>query len=1037
MPAVILPVKCAETGAVVNVELVNPYQDDRSVPPCKACLPLLRTLSPPERRVGVLTLLPSCFMRPSPPPPHSVAELKRLLASAAGVAVEDQILLIGPPYKPLKRLDPPLVFSSSSARDDEDLTTATATTTPTTTTDGGNGGGARSIYLYSRRTLEARAGAGPLDSACSLSSRDGGGGGDALLRVQLPDLPSAPDADPPAWLASAGGRPDAGAAAKSLLSYERLVSLNLARGRAYVERGRRLLEACVRCLEEQRVQRDAGGVALANLLDHFGAIARDYELLRARHAAQAGRHQALLQNFNPNLRRLDARPLHPALVEALRESLALLPSAHHHHHHQQAGAAASGLRVDGGGSSPGSIGSASSGGGGGRHHMLLGSSASASAAAAATSVPGLDCEAVEKLSSSSGAGAGGRGGGGGATMPTVTLRDCVPLKRVRDWYEECCQTHDRLARWVGEVGVSLGHLQEGVELQRGEVRAVDWVAALAREAEALKAQLHEQEKSCATLEEAHGSALERVRGALVGPPGDSGGAAKQYDTCQWLQGLLDRQAGVMVSLESVDLDMLSQAKRVEEAKGKTGAWLGRHLLAVSALQGEIQQLRQSLQIGDQALRTERRHFAQLEHLERLPEAYEALLLEIARRRAYARLFELKVKGALDGVATFREGETAARAEFLKRHAGHLMPVFAQLFPTMQDRPPHFQAKALALDEEQRLPAVGVGDVPAAGGQLLAGEEDGDDELAAVLRGYTACLEQGGREAAAGEGEGDGGGGGREIMPGVDAGPSPEELEAKCAAQELAIARLAAQVRALSAARRELERRVAAAAEAAPPAGLGEAASSGAQRRLAEENESLRSCLGAILSSVEEARRGLPPVSAGGARQLGGEAETKAGDAGSPQQVVNAVDAAVSALAARARAAEGKDQEIEALRRALEGAGVKEPPGVGGGGGAGGAKPKISFMEFNVGDVALFLPTSQKGENRVYLAFHSKCPHHYLSHESLESLRANGGKFPDFILGKIVYIEELCAGEMHDAAANPYGLQPGTVFRVLHVSSEMF
>jgi len=89
---------------------------------------------------------------------------------------------------------------------------------------------------------------------------------------------------------------------------------------------------------------------------------------------------------------------------------------------------------------------------------------------------------------------------------------------------------------------------------------------------------------------------------------------------------------------------------------------------------------------------------------------------------------------------------------------------------------------------------------------------------------------------------------------------------------------------------------------------------------------------------------------------------------------------------------------------------------------------------------------------VYLAFHSKCPHHYLSHESLESLRANGGRcvracvrascvsstdrvesrcidstqffippvrhghrFPDFILGKIVYIEEICAGEVRASA----------------------
>jgi hypothetical protein len=31
MPRVVLPVKVAETGAVVNVELQNPYQDDRWV----------------------------------------------------------------------------------------------------------------------------------------------------------------------------------------------------------------------------------------------------------------------------------------------------------------------------------------------------------------------------------------------------------------------------------------------------------------------------------------------------------------------------------------------------------------------------------------------------------------------------------------------------------------------------------------------------------------------------------------------------------------------------------------------------------------------------------------------------------------------------------------------------------------------------------------------------------------------------------------------------------------------------------------------
>jgi hypothetical protein len=46
----------------------------------------------------------------------------------------------------------------------------------------------------------------------------------------------------------------------------------------------------------------------------------------------------------------------------------------------------------------------------------------------------------------------------------------------------------------------------------------------------------------------------------------------------------------------------------------------------------------------------------------------------------------------------------------------------------------------------------------------------------------------------------------------------------------------------------------------------------------------------------------------------------------------------------------------------------------------------------VGDVALFLPTSYQGESRVYLAFHHNCPHRYLSHESLESIRAGGNRY---------------------------------------------
>lgn len=75
--------------------------------------------------------------------------------------------------------------------------------------------------------------------------------------------------------------------------------------------------------------------------------------------------------------------------------------------------------------------------------------------------------------------------------------------------------------------------------------------------------------------------------------------------------------------------------------------------------------------------------------------------------------------------------------------------------------------------------------------------------------------------------------------------------------------------------------------------------------------------------------------------------------------------------------------------------MSRPPGRQGGR-EGNSQPSVSVCawvggRFNVGDVALFLPTSYQGENRVYLAFHVNCPHRYISHESLESIRAGGNR----------------------------------------------
>jgi hypothetical protein len=87
--------------------------------------------------------------------------------------------------------------------------------------------------------------------------------------------------------------------------------------------------------------------------------------------------------------------------------------------------------------------------------------------------------------------------------------------------------------------------------------------------------------------------------------------------------------------------------------------------------------------------------------------------------------------------------------------------------------------------------------------------------------------------------------------------------------------------------------------------------------------------------------------------------------------------------------------------------------------------KISHSSFDVGDVGLFMPTGRgSGGKRTYLAFHTNCPHRYLSTDNIEGN-------PDFVLGRIVYQEALIAGEP-GTAANPYGLHVGTKFWVLTV-----
>jgi len=103
-------------------------------------------------------------------------------------------------------------------------------------------------------------------------------------------------------------------------------------------------------------------------------------------------------------------------------------------------------------------------------------------------------------------------------------------------------------------------------------------------------------------------------------------------------------------------------------------------------------------------------------------------------------------------------------------------------------------------------------------------------------------------------------------------------------------------------------------------------------------------------------------------------------------------------------------------------------------------PTISFLSFELGDIALFLPTNKQD---VYLAFSkAKCPNRYLSQDSLRNFKTSDNRNPGYILGKIIYVETKIASkdDPHPGigpASNPLRLCDGVEYHLLEVEQISF
>jgi hypothetical protein len=93
------------------------------------------------------------------------------------------------------------------------------------------------------------------------------------------------------------------------------------------------------------------------------------------------------------------------------------------------------------------------------------------------------------------------------------------------------------------------------------------------------------------------------------------------------------------------------------------------------------------------------------------------------------------------------------------------------------------------------------------------------------------------------------------------------------------------------------------------------------------------------------------------------------------------------------------------------------------------RPMISFLDFQSGDIALFLPMDAQTRD-VWSAFNSMRQHHYLSEQSMNVFLPRGAarEHRVFVLGRIVMMDSHVAS----GRFNPYRLPAGTQFHVCHV-----
>eukprot|EP00804_Cyclotella_cryptica_P020657 CCRYP_003465-RA/>CCRYP_003465-RA protein AED:0.26 eAED:0.26 QI:2346/1/1/1/0.5/0.33/3/1356/893 len=846
----------------------------------------------------------------------SVSNIRSRLAVA--LPVDDQILLLGPPYKvpkdSLLRTNETIsalrlgdqeddyfgnTHDSSEERQKHDILAPTEKT------------GSKRLFLFSKRALSEGA---PDPPACLLDPSPG-----PLPMPTLSDMPPPPPASPsqtkPTPLRMA------------LDVYERQFMLDMAKGRAYADGADLRLAACRKCVAEQAVIAQALRAAVSNLADHRSAAARERNQFIAEYTEVASAHTTLLNKFDSRM-------------------------------------SWKGSNIDEEGA-----GTVSS--------MIV---------SGAGTIESL-CNIALHPSLISAARSAGR--------VMESLLDAVPIDQEKAWAGKCRTAHERLSTSFHELdaafNAALGSSASWNESAQKDLGAEEAVKALFREVESIGTRIRDaQAQRLAILTSNHTEAVRIVSSVVKNETSETekgSGLSGANSAFSELEAMSQSATSIIPSMESDDEILSELSKRIADEKTNAMQRMKIRLRQISIAQSAIARASSSVTVLRSALSHQKSDMEHLDHVVELPKAYNDFLSEIRRRRAYCIAFRSNASALLARLDSMRSDEVKLRERFLKGPGRHLMPAFYEIFaPTLATSPPTFSPPLPDMAELETLPDVG--DTSAPGMSSLDSANSGvrDHQGASSTSTITEC-------------------------PSIHPLPPSKDRSGMDVSKGLHVTSNIENPSLI----------VSAVENSTNDVIMHTVCQEGAAARRDEDNADCATLMyeNTMLRQALENAGCKPPRS-----YIDSETSTKLIDHGKlleqqSKENLSKLSSMETELAALKLELENARSQCDQLRKAQTDSSSMSP----------GQKQcdKISHTTFQVGDVGLFMPTGRgRGGKRIYLAFHSGCPHRYLSPDCIDGT-------PDFILGRIVYQEEFVAGAL-DSDANPFGLHVGTKYWVLSVET---